>query len=211
MAAKPDNPLGVQSIFGNAGGGAGVLLDFGGAAPGAAAAAPAPAPAPAAPAELKTINTMECMGPTGHYTQAMVVPPSASMVYVSGMLPVQTPMTGGQKVTGTIQEQTVATLANVKGALNGAGVGNLKTVVKVTVYITKPEDLAGVRPSLRSAAPLASPSAAELPRCSAVRRGVREVGWVGLQRRQIGGAGAIPAGRPPSAGGRGRRAGGLVS
>jgi len=157
MAAKPDNPLGVQSIFGNAGGGAGVLLDFGGAAPGAAAAAPAPAPAPAAPAELKTINTMECMGPTGHYTQAMVVPPSASMVYVSGMLPVQTPMTGGQKVTGTIQEQTVATLANVKGALNGAGVGNLKTVVKVTVYITKPEDLAGVRPSLRSAAPLVLP------------------------------------------------------
>ena len=147
MAAKPDNPLGVQSIFGNAGGGAGVLLDFGGAAPGAAAAAPAPAPAPAAPAELKTINTMECMGPTGHYTQAMVVPSSASMVYVSGMLPVQTPMTGGQKVTGTIQEQTVATLANVKGALNGAGVGDLKTVVKVTVYITKPEDLAGVRPS----------------------------------------------------------------
>ena len=146
MAAKPDNPLGVQSIFGNAGGGAGVLLDFGGAAPGAAAA-PAPAPAPAAPAELKTINTMECMGPTGHYTQAMVVPSSASMVYVSGMLPVQTPMTGGQKVTGTIQEQTVATLANVKGALNGAGVGDLKTVVKVTVYITKPEDLAGVRPS----------------------------------------------------------------
>lgn len=63
----------------------------------------------------------------------MVVPAGAALVYVSGMLPIT--MTG-EKVLGTIEEQTAQCLQNVEGALRGAGVHNKSNIVKITAYIS---------------------------------------------------------------------------
>jgi enamine deaminase RidA (YjgF/YER057c/UK114 family) len=118
----------------------GVSLDFTGGA-----AAPADQTSPKAPSSVHPIATLEAMAMPAGVSQAMVVPAGASMVYVSGMYPVQTPMMGGAPITGSIGEQTAAALANVSGCLKEAGLADLKTVVKVTVYLKTGTSLAEVR------------------------------------------------------------------
>jgi enamine deaminase RidA (YjgF/YER057c/UK114 family) len=55
--------------------------------------------------EQRTVRRNSRWCGTGHYAQAVVVPPSTSLVYVSGMLPIAGPMAGGAAVKGTIAEQ----------------------------------------------------------------------------------------------------------
>lgn len=170
------------------------------------------------------------------------MPPSASMVYVSAQYPMQTPMTGGAAITGSVTEQvaippaacplacrgrvdsrylprsrasshaqTTAVLANVMGCLKEAGVSDLKSLVKVTVYLTNVASMAEVSACLsRELRPPDNdqPSHAllrddeshlRLGSCAAalpVRRGVHEVDG----RREAGangGAGAGAARWPP--------------
>lgn len=119
----------------------GVTMDF----TGGAAAPAGGSSSPKAAGNVHAIATLEAASMPAGISQAMVVPAGASMVYVSGMYPVQTPMMGGAPITGSVAEQAAAALANVSGCLKEAGVADLKTVVKVTVYLTNVASLSEVR------------------------------------------------------------------
>lgn len=79
---------------------------------------------------MRAISTPRAPQPAGHYAQAIV---HGDMVYVAGQLAID-PATG-EKVTGTIEEQTERALANVAAILEAAGSG-LDRVVKTTVYVS---------------------------------------------------------------------------
>ena len=68
--------------------------------------------------------------PGGHYSQAIV---SGNMIFVSGQLPV-IPLTG-DKLTGTISEQTLQALKNVLSIVKAAG-GDITTIARTTIYTT---------------------------------------------------------------------------
>jgi hypothetical protein len=55
--------------------------------------------------ELSSRITLTSRGIAGHYSQAMVVPPNASLVVVSAQYPTQAPMAGGANVTGSVTDQ----------------------------------------------------------------------------------------------------------
>jgi len=79
---------------------------------------------------VKEISTPKAPLPRGHYSQGII---HNGLVYVSGQLPVD-PDTG-EKILGSIEEQTEQVLKNVKAILEEAGSG-LDHVVKATVYIS---------------------------------------------------------------------------
>jgi len=79
---------------------------------------------------INTINTYEAPLPAGHYSQAIV---AGNMIFVSGQIPVA-PLTG-DKITGSISDQTRQTLRNVLNIVKAAG-GDLTTIVKTTIFIT---------------------------------------------------------------------------
>ena len=87
----------------------------------AAAAAP---PLPVVP-----VHTPACAPPGGHYSQAVVAPAGASLVFVSGMLPV-TPA-GEKLVDAPIEAQASCALENMRAALLAAG-ADLDSITKVT-------------------------------------------------------------------------------
>ena len=76
------------------------------------------------------ISTPDAPGPAGHYSQAIV---HGEMVYVSGQLPID-PQTG-EKLVGSIEEQTEQALHNLAAILKAAD-SDLDQVVKTTVYIS---------------------------------------------------------------------------
>lgn len=78
---------------------------------------------------MKTIKTPKAPIPGGHYSQAIV---HNGMVYVSGQLPI---IAGtGEKVVGSVEQQTEQVLKNVAAILEAAGSG-LDHVIKTTIYI----------------------------------------------------------------------------
>ncbi len=79
---------------------------------------------------MEQILTPNAPRPAGHYAQAIV---HRGLVYVSGQLPVD-PATGAKR-TGSIEEQTLQALENVKAILEAAG-SDLGRVLKTTVYIS---------------------------------------------------------------------------
>jgi len=79
---------------------------------------------------INTINTYEAPLPAGHYSQAIV---AGNMIFVSGQIPVA-PLTG-DKITGSISDQTRQTLQNVLNIVKASG-GDLTTIVKTTIFIT---------------------------------------------------------------------------
>ncbi len=79
---------------------------------------------------MEQILTPNAPRPAGHYAQAIV---HRGLVYVSGQLPVD-PATG-EKRTGSIEEQTMQALENVKAILQAAG-SDLEHVLKTTVYVS---------------------------------------------------------------------------
>lgn len=79
--------------------------------------------------DLISIQTSDAPKPGGHYSQAII---HNGLVYVSGQLPID-PVTG-EKLQGTITEQTERTLRNVEAVLKAAG-SDLSRVLKMTVYI----------------------------------------------------------------------------
>lgn len=78
---------------------------------------------------MKIISTDKAPKPGGHYSQAIV---QDNLVYVAGQLPFD-PETG-EKVLGTVAEQTKRVLLNLEAVLNAAGTGK-NNVLKTTVYI----------------------------------------------------------------------------
>ncbi len=79
---------------------------------------------------MEYVKTENAPTPAGHYSQAVV---HNDLVFVSGQLPI-VPQTG-EKITGTIKEQTVQTLNNLKAVLEASG-SSIDNVLKATVYIS---------------------------------------------------------------------------
>ena len=78
---------------------------------------------------LDPIHTLNAPKPAGHYSQAIV---HNGLVYVAGQLPID-PATG-EKLQGSIEEQTERTLRNVEAILQAAN-SDLSRVLKMTVYV----------------------------------------------------------------------------
>lgn len=80
--------------------------------------------------EIRRIATSTAPTPAGHYSQASV---HAGVVYVAGQLAID-PATG-EKMLGSIEEQTERTLRNVEAILVASG-SDFAHLLKVTVYVT---------------------------------------------------------------------------
>jgi 2-iminobutanoate/2-iminopropanoate deaminase len=80
--------------------------------------------------EIRTILTPEAPAPGGHYSQAVVY---NGFVFVAGQLAID-PKTG-ERLTGSIEEQTEQCLKNIDAILQAAGSG-LSRVLKMTIYIS---------------------------------------------------------------------------
>jgi 2-iminobutanoate/2-iminopropanoate deaminase len=82
--------------------------------------------------EIKPILTENAPRPGGHYSQAVV---HNGLVYVAGQLAIKP---SGERVLGSIEEQTEQALANVAAILQAAG-SDLNRVLKMTIYVSDME------------------------------------------------------------------------
>jgi 2-iminobutanoate/2-iminopropanoate deaminase len=80
--------------------------------------------------EIQAIYTPKAPEPAGHYSQAVI---ANGMVFVSGQLPIVPG--SGEKISGTIEDQTLQVLKNIEAITVAAG-SNKSKIVKVTVYIS---------------------------------------------------------------------------
>jgi 2-iminobutanoate/2-iminopropanoate deaminase len=78
---------------------------------------------------VKRINTEDAPPPGGHYSQAVV---HDGLVFVSGQLSID-PQTG-EKILGSIEEQTEQTLKNVEAIVKASN-SDMSRVLKMTVYV----------------------------------------------------------------------------
>ena len=79
--------------------------------------------------DIQRINTSDAPTPAGHYSQAVVY---NGLIFVSGQLSI-VPGTG-EKLLGSIEEQTEQTLKNVAAIVEAAN-SDLSRILKMTVYI----------------------------------------------------------------------------
>jgi 2-iminobutanoate/2-iminopropanoate deaminase len=79
---------------------------------------------------MKSISTTDAPKPGGHYSQAIV---HDGLVYVAGQLPIDPQ--SGEKILGSIEEQTECVLNNLNAILDAAG-SSLDRVIKTTVYVS---------------------------------------------------------------------------
>jgi len=79
---------------------------------------------------MEKITTEQAPRAGGHYTQAIE---HNGFIFISGQLPIN-PQTG-EKVLGSIEEQTLQVLKNVNAIAVAAG-SDLNHIVKTTVYIS---------------------------------------------------------------------------
>jgi 2-iminobutanoate/2-iminopropanoate deaminase len=75
------------------------------------------------------ISTENAPAPVGPYSQAVK---SGALVFVSGQIPIDP--ANGTLVSGTIRDQAIQVLENLKNVLEAAGC-TLDDVIKTTVYI----------------------------------------------------------------------------
>jgi 2-iminobutanoate/2-iminopropanoate deaminase len=78
--------------------------------------------------EIINVTTYDAPLPAGHYSQAVV---AGNVIFVSGQLPV-VPLTG-DKVTGSVSEQTYQALKNLLSIVKAAG-GDITTIARTTIY-----------------------------------------------------------------------------
>jgi 2-iminobutanoate/2-iminopropanoate deaminase len=80
--------------------------------------------------KITHVHTQDAPAPAGHYSQAVVY---NGLVFVAGQLAID-PRTG-EKMLGSVEEQTEQALKNVGQILKAAG-SDLSRVLKMTVYIS---------------------------------------------------------------------------
>jgi 2-iminobutanoate/2-iminopropanoate deaminase len=80
--------------------------------------------------EITHVHTQDAPAPAGHYSQAVVY---NGLVFVAGQLSID-PRTG-EKMLGSIEEQTEQALKNVAAILKAAN-SDLSRVLKMTVYVS---------------------------------------------------------------------------
>ncbi len=78
---------------------------------------------------MKSIVTDRAPSPAGHYSQGIL---ANGFLFVSGQLPIDP--ASRALVRGTIEEEAVRTLTNVKEIVEAAGAA-LDDIVKVTIYV----------------------------------------------------------------------------
>jgi len=83
--------------------------------------------------EIKTVFTEDAPKPGGHYSQAVVY---NGLVFVAGQLAID-PATG-EKLTGSIEQQTEQCLKNVAAILKASG-SDLNRVLRMTIYVSDME------------------------------------------------------------------------
>jgi 2-iminobutanoate/2-iminopropanoate deaminase len=81
----------------------------------------------------EAIKTTSAPVPGGHYSQAVRI---GNLLFVSGQLPIDR---NGNVVKGTMIEETIQALANIRAIVEAAG-GTIADVVQCTIYIS---DIAG--------------------------------------------------------------------
>jgi 2-iminobutanoate/2-iminopropanoate deaminase len=79
---------------------------------------------------MQKISTEKAPRAGGHYTQAIE---HNGFIFISGQLPIH-PDTG-EKILGTIEEQTLQVLKNVEAIAVAAG-SDLNHIIKTTVYVS---------------------------------------------------------------------------
>jgi reactive intermediate/imine deaminase len=79
---------------------------------------------------MKKVETFGAPAAVGHYSQGVV---HNGLVFVSGQ--VATDPQTGERVTGSIEEQTTRALRNVEAVLKAAG-SDLSSVLKMTIYVS---------------------------------------------------------------------------
>ena len=80
--------------------------------------------------KMKKVETKNAPAAAGHYSQGII---HNGLVFVSGQ--VATDPETGQRLTGSIEEQTERALRNVEAVLLAAG-SDLSRVLKMTVYVS---------------------------------------------------------------------------
>jgi len=80
--------------------------------------------------EIRTVFTEDAPKPGGHYSQAVVC---NGLVFVAGQLSID-PRTG-EKLTGSIEQQTEQCLMNVAAILKASG-SDLSRVLRMTIYVS---------------------------------------------------------------------------
>jgi 2-iminobutanoate/2-iminopropanoate deaminase len=80
--------------------------------------------------EITTVSTPNAPSAGGHYSQAVVY---NGLVFVAGQLAI-VPSTG-ERLTGSIEEQTEQCLKNISEILKASG-SDLSRVLKMTVYVS---------------------------------------------------------------------------
>jgi len=83
--------------------------------------------------EIRTVFTEEAPKPGGHYSQAVV---HNGLVFVAGQLPIDAKT--GEKLTGSIEQQTEKCLMNVAAILKASG-SDLSRVLRMTIYVSDME------------------------------------------------------------------------
>lgn len=89
------------------------------------------------------INTSAAPAAIGPYSQAVRVD---NLVFLSGQIPLD-PATM-ELVHGTIEDQSVRVLENMKSVATAAG-GNLQDIVKLTIFLTDLADFATVNETMK--------------------------------------------------------------
>jgi len=82
---------------------------------------------------MEKVSTDKAPRAGGHYTQAIA---HGEFIFISGQLPIHAET--GEKVLGSIEEQTLQVLKNVEAIAVAAGSG-LNHIVKTTVYVSDME------------------------------------------------------------------------
>lgn len=78
---------------------------------------------------MKSITSPTIAKPGGHYSPGVL---ANGFLFVSGQLPINA---ASEKITGSIQDQTIQVLQNVQAIVEAAG-GTIQDIVKTTIYIS---------------------------------------------------------------------------
>jgi 2-iminobutanoate/2-iminopropanoate deaminase len=119
------------------------------------------------------VNTPSAPKAIGPYSQALVVPAGARLVFCSGQIPLD-PATGEMVGVGDVRAQTRQVMENLRAVLEAAG-ASFARVVKTTIYLKDLQDFAFVNDVYGSYFPEGSPrparatvQVAALPRAAMV-------------------------------------------
>jgi len=104
------------------------------------------------------VSTSDAPGAIGPYSQAVVAPAAARLVFCSGQIPLD-PTTGAVVGAGDIRAQTERVMRNLEAVLIAAG-ASFGDVVKTTIFLTNLADFAIVNEIYGTYFPTAPPARA---------------------------------------------------